>query len=176
MFSDLLHRLPGVKEIEYSFIGPTLMEEDENQPKVPPCSACMDANRSIQYSVHPTRYSDFITSQAYTPPDLVIVQNAGFAEFSEDSKGWEEGWKGLDQLLPPNQESLLMFTSYTLGEAEKDLERFLSHCSAAEVLVSAKPNPMSSSRPCRDWEMDQNNDIFFSNHYISVVTARSNDK
>jgi len=168
----LIHRLPDVKMINFSFVGPDLMEEEDTQPEIPPCPSCMDAGRAITYSIHPTRYQNFVKTQHYTPPDLVLVQNCGFAEFSENSPGWEEGWRGLEQLLPPSKDSLLAFTSYTKGEANKDLERFLSHCRNAEVLMSADRNSMSSSRPCRDWEMDQNKDIFFSNQYMSVVTAK----
>jgi len=168
----LIHRLPDVKTIHFSFVGPDLMEEEDTQPKVPPCPTCMAAGRTITYSIHPTRYQNFVKTQHYTPPDLVLVQNCGFAEFSENSPGWEEGWRGLEQLLPPGKDSLLTFTSYTKGEANKDLERFLSHCRNAEVLQTAERNSMSSSRPCRDWEMDQNKDIFFSNQYMSVVTAK----
>ena len=174
MLQDLLHRLPSVKELHYSFVGPALQEEEENQPAVPPCHACQLAGRSIRHGVHPLRYSAFKASLAYTVPDLLLVQNAGLAEFDDqDSEGWKDGWGGgdLPQLLVPG--ALLVVTSYTHSEAEKDLERLVRHCPEVEVVESAILNPMQSWRPCRDWENDGNKDVFYSNQYLSIVEAKT---
>ena len=151
------------------------MEEDENQPSVPTCQSCQSSGKSILYSVFPMRYSEFKKLDAYEPPDLVLVQNAGFSEFDDEGEGvsgWDEGWSDMKDLVPPYP-SLLIFTAYTLGEAEKDLERFKKHCET-DLLVSCSENPMRSWRPCRDWENDQNNDVFYSNQYLSVARSKIN--
>ena len=103
-------------------------------------------------------------------PDLVLVQNCGFAEYSDEAgcSEWEEGWSGLGHLL--HQNTLVIFTSYTKGEAEADLARFLAHCDQeVEVLVRCEENNMRSHRPIRDWEQDRDRDVFYSNQFISVV-------
>jgi len=168
----LLHRLPDVKGIEFSFVGPGLQDEDENQPAVPACHTCQSANKCIKYSVSPMRYSLFKQTDSYSSPDLVLVQNAGFSEFKDEAgfEGWDEGWADIKDLVP-GSESLLIFTAYTASEAEKDLERLLKYCDV-EVLVSHQ-NPMRSYRPCRDWENDQNKDVFYSNQFVTVVSSNA---
>ena len=164
-----MHRLPGVKEIEFTFIGPALMEEEENQPSVPSCQTCQTSGKSVSYSVFPIRYSQFKKLDSFHNPDLVLVQNSGFSEFQDRAgvPGWEEGWSDLKELVP-EYPSLLVFTAYTRGEAEKDLARFIKY-SDADLLVSCSENPMRSWRPCRDWENDDNQDVFYCNQYLSVA-------
>ena len=77
----------------------------------------------------------------------------------------------MQELLAPS--ALLLVTSYTHSEAEKDLERLVRHCEEVEVLEAAVLNPMQSWRPCRDWENDGNKDIFYSNQYLSIVRAKA---
>ena len=81
-----------------------------------------------------------------------------------------DGWHQLDQLLPAGPGSLLIFTSYTRTEANQDLARFLQYTPGCTVLLAAQPNPMSSRRPIRDWETDGNEDVFYANQYLSVVS------
>ena len=57
--------------------------------------------------------------------------------------------------------------------AEADLERFTSQCQQeVEILTSCEQNKMRSHRPIRDWEMDQENDVFYSNQLLTVVRSR----
>ena len=64
----------------------------------------------------------------------------------------------------------LVFTSYTLGEAEGDLARLLDTVDGeVEVLVSCQENVMRSQRPVRDWAREEGRDVFYSNQYVSVV-------
>ena len=151
------------------------MEEDENQPSVPTCQSCQSSGKSITYSVFPVRYSEFKKLESYRTPDLVLVQNSGFSEFNDECegvKGWDEGWSDLKDLVP-EYPSLLIFTAYTRGEAEKDLARFKKYCEA-DILVSCSENAMWSWRPCRDWENDQNQEVFYSNQFLSVACGKEN--
>ena len=103
-----------------------------------------------------------------------LVQNCGFAEFDDDcdEQGWEEGWRGLEGLVQLTGAPVIL-TSYTKGEAEKDLERLIKYCEKEklEVMVRCQPNEMRSRRPVGDWELDQDNDLFYANQYYSVVRA-----
>jgi hypothetical protein len=88
----------------------------------------------------------------------------------EGSEGWREGWLHLDQLVP-GPGSLLLFTSFTAKEAVEDLARFKKYAPpGCTVLLAAQRNPMSGRRPARDPTLDDNEDVFFANGYISVVT------
>ena len=196
----MLHRLPGVETINYHFIGPDLehSEEEEDQPQVPACDKCTDNNKSITYSLHSYKYGEYQAQHNYlvsyihrtyslhsykygeykkqdnyVVPDITLVQNAGFSEFkdTEDVIEWVEGWADLPSLVPA-PESLMIFTSYTGGEAKKDLERVEKYCDI-NVLVSEE-NPMRSLRPCRDWERDLNKDVFYSNQYYAVLECSKN--
>jgi hypothetical protein len=94
----------------------------------------------------------------------------------EGSEGWREGWHHLDQLVPGHG-SLLIFTSYTRGEASQDLARFTKYAPpGCTVRLAAQHNPMASRRPVRDWACDENEDVFFSNSYVSVVARDAPEK
>ena len=41
-----------------------------------------------------------------------------------------------------------------------------------EVLVRCQENPMRSHRPVRDWERDEDRDVFYSNQFVSVVRRK----
>jgi hypothetical protein len=62
-----------------------------------------------------------------------------------------------------------VFTSYTKTEAGKDLDLIRKSCDAIRVLRSAQKNPFRSHRPIRDFEFDNDCDVFYSNNYFSVV-------
>ena len=159
----LAHRLPNIATMQLVFIGPELEQEEDEEVPVPQCGDCTSLGRNITYQTHSSTYQQ-MRKVDDTLPDLVLVQNCGFAE-CDDKNGcteWEEDWAGLGHLL--HESSLVIFTSYTKGEADADLRRFLDHCDAeVEVLVKAKENPMRSHRPIRDWELDRDRDVFYSN-------------
>ena len=162
----LAHRLPALKRLELVFVGPEL-EDEAGEAVVPQCGDCQEAGRTLQYYTQPTTYQQF-RQEKRDMPDLVLVQNCGFSEFSEGEEGWEEGWAGLRSVLLPA--SPLIFTSYTQSEAEADLARLLSVAQQeVEVVIRCQENPMRSHRPIRNWECDHDRDVFYSNQYISVV-------
>ena len=72
-------------------------------------------------------------------------------------------------------DTVVIFTSYTKGEA--DLAIFLAHCGQGvevEVMPRYEEDSMRSHRPIRDWEQDRDKDVFYSNHFISVVKLTGN--
>merc|ERR1719318_1992945 len=97
----LAHRLPNISNMQMVFIGPELeQEEEEEQVPVPQCGDCTTLGRSITYQTHSTTYQQMRKVYS-TVPDLVLVQNCGFSEYSTEagSSEWEEGWAGLGHLL-----------------------------------------------------------------------------
>jgi len=166
----LAHRLPNLKHISFLFVGPELEDESNEHVPIPQCEDCTSKGRTVSFSTLSSTYNTVRCNSRYSIPDLVLVQNCGFHEYPDEvgCKEWEEGWAGLNHLLYDN--SLLIFTSYTKGEAELDLSRFLTHCTKdVEVLIRTEENPMRSHRPIRDWEQDRDKDVFYSNQYLSVV-------
>ena len=102
-----------------------------------------------------------------------MVQNCGFSEFEQFSEvdGWTEGWaEGLPCLLSDQApKSVVLFTSYAMGEGVRDLDRFLANQTfKLDVVVRVKENKMRSLRLIRDRERDQDRDLFHSNQVISV--------
>ena len=169
----LAHRLPDLRAYNLVFIGPELEEEEDGPVMVGQCQDCTDLGRTITHEMYRKTYSEFRKS-CCSSPDLVLVQNCGFHEYSSSSQEWREGWgagRGLSSLL--HQGAVLAFTSYTRTEAQADLETFTTHCDQElEILVNCEINTMRSHRPIRDWEMDHENDVFYSNQFISVVRCQ----
>ena len=47
------------------------------------------------------------------------------------------------------------------------------HQQDMEILVNCEENKMRSHRPIRDWEMDDEKDVFYSNQFLSVVRCQN---
>ena len=172
----LAHRLPALRNLQLVFIGPQLEEEEEEgSVNVGQCQDCTDLGRNISHQMFCLTYSEYRKVSSFSQPDIVIVQNCGFHEYDTASQEWREGWgegRGLQSLLHPA--ALLAFTSYTRTEAGADMERFSQHCQQdVEILVNCEENKMRSHRPIRDWEMDEENDVFYSNQFLSVVRCQN---
>ena len=176
----LAHRLPALKTLQLVFVGPELEQEDDSDEggeTVGQCDECAAAGRTVTVRTSALPYQVYRHRQHGAEhggsPDLVLVQNCGFHEHEVGSREWEEGWAGgLPALLHPGGAPVI-FTSYTRGEAEADLARLLEHCGhEVEVVVSCRENVMRSHRPIRDWEMDGDNDLFYSNQFINVVKLK----
>ena len=169
----LAHRLPALKDLHLVFVGPELDPEDDTgtgeEAVVVQCEECEKLGRRITQQTRSMTYQAFRRRQPTAVPDLVLVQNCGFHEYEVGSSGWQEGWVGLPSLLHDNKAPVI-FTSYTRGEAMRDMARLEQMCEAElEVLVRCERNVMRSHRPVRDWEMDEDRDVFYSNQYLSVV-------
>ncbi len=68
----------------------------------------------------------------------------------------------------------LLFTSYTLSEARKDLALIRDLNNKVDLCVDAscERNPYRSHRPIRDFEFNENDDCFFNNNFFSVVRRK----
>lgn len=169
----LAHRLPSLTTLSLIFVGPELEQEDDSDTSVGQCEECTALGRTITHQMFSKTYQEFRKFNSSSEPDLVIVQNCGFHEYDVESREWEEGWSGLGTLLYPDSKSPVIFTSYTKGEAEADMARFLEHCDTdVDILINCQQNVMRSHRPIRDWEMDDDKDVFYSNQYINVVRLK----
>ena len=173
----LAHRLPALRSFYVIFVGPELSKDKkgDHDTMQEQCDNCSSIGRTITYQMYTKTYQDFKRSDSSSEPDpdLVLVQNCGFHEHDVGSREWTEGWKGLGQLLHPVSKAPVIFTSYTKGEAEADMSRFLEHCHRdVDILVNCQENVMRSHRPVRDWDNEDDKDVFYSNQYISVVKLK----
>ena len=171
----LAHRLPSLTSLTLTFIGPELEAEDDgNDRTVGQCEDCSAAGKLLTHQMNSMTYKQYKQKYSDSQPDLVIVQNCGFHEYDVASEDWSEGWdQGISYLMPSNKAPVI-FTSYTKSESENDLHRFLEHCGSedVELLIECQQNTMRSYRPIRDWEMDNDQDVFYSNQYINVVKLK----
>eukprot|EP00092_Neocalanus_flemingeri_P024546 GFUD01026621.1.p1 GENE.GFUD01026621.1~~GFUD01026621.1.p1 ORF type:complete len:459 (+),score=149.64 GFUD01026621.1:40-1416(+) len=168
----LAHRLPALHRLEYVFVGPECGGEEGLITDIENCYECQVKGRNITYREFAGGYDQFKRTAVYSAPDIVLVQNCGFAEHGEKSAEWVDGWAGgLGALL--DQGVVVAFTSYTGGEAVEDLERFLKYCGKeVEVLVRCEKNGMRSRRPVRDFEREDGGEVFYNNQIVSVVRAK----
>jgi hypothetical protein len=79
--------LPDVKSLCFIFIGPNLevdeQEDEDGWLRVPNCEDCEHQSRTVRYQTLPMKYEEFKQSAHYQEPDLVLVQNCGFSEYSD---------------------------------------------------------------------------------------------
>ena len=134
------------------------------------CQECTALGREIRYVMKSMTYKQFKTENNYCKPDMVLIQNCGFHEYEIETEEWHSGWQAGIASLCALKDIPVIFTSYTKGEARADLQRFLDASdSGVDILVNCEENPMRSYRPIRDWEMDDEKDVFYSNQYINVI-------
>jgi len=168
----LAHRMPSLKNLTMVFVGPDLDPEDDGSESVGlgQCEEFTSLGRETKYVMKSMTYSKFKTENGYSTPDMVLIQNCGFHEYEKDTEEWKNGWEaGIASLSSLNRIPVI-FTSYTKGEAQADLKRFLDVSNSdLDILVNCAENSMRSHRPIRDWEMLEEKDVFYSNQYFSVV-------
>jgi len=166
----LAHRMPALKNLSIIFVGPALDQENDGSESVGQCEECTAIGREIKHVMKSMTYKEFRTENFHSKPDLVLIQNCGFHEYENDSVGWKNGWEAGIASLSTLDSTPVIFTSYTKGEAQADLKRFLDASDAdLEILLNCAENPMRSYRPIRDWEMEDEKDVFYNNQYLSVV-------
>ena len=102
---------------------------------------------------------------------MVCAFNCEFHEFAGTGNE-QDTWTGSLPHLTKHSAVPLIFTSYTKTEALKDLELVKNSRENLEVLVSGQRNPFRSHRPIRDYECDDDCDVFYSNNYFSLVCSK----
>merc|ERR1712018_168615 len=122
----IIHRLPKLLKLHLVFIGLELEMEDMDgeNPDIKPCENCCDAGREIIYDIRKMPYESYCQNcPDFILPDMVCVFNCGFHEYSNEPE--KETWKPALPFLTKFPGVPLLFTSYTLTEADKDLDLIL---------------------------------------------------
>ena len=172
----LSHRLPKIQNCRIVFIGPELDDQGETEDGecqgIGECQECNGLERFLKYEVRRLTYDKYVEEGQqqgyYTIPDVVCAFNCGFHEFANKE---QDTWGPSLQYLVQHVNVPLIFTSYTLTEAHKDLKVFKDNVDAANLSFDKTKvaNPFRSHRPVRDFEFDNNCDVFYSNQYLTVV-------
>jgi len=180
----LLHRLPQLENYRVVFVGPELDDHGETEDgecvDINACQNCQQHGKSLVYEVRRTTYQQYVEKGQeegfFTYPDVVVAFNCGFHEFPKGSK--EDTWRAGIQLLVREVGVPLIFTSYTKTEAEKDMAVFKDSLddevvSKVDFDVEGALNPFRSHRPVRDFELDNQRDVFYANQFIAVARRTS---
>ena len=167
----ILHKLPKLNNLHLVFIGLELeMEENDGESTdIPNCPQCSEKGRKTRYDIQRMGYEEYCQkSPDYVIPDVVCAFNCGFHEFSNEPE--KETWKPALPFLTRHPGVPLIITSYTLTEAERDLALILGSASHDLNTDACKiRNPFRSHRSHRDFEYDNDQDVFYSNQYLSVL-------
>jgi len=168
----LHHRLPECQKLRFVFIGPDVVEaEDGELERLLNCDDCKDKGRETRYDFISCEYRTYVCKRdKYIQPDLVAVFNCGFSEHQENPD--EDTWKNSFEALVRQDGAPLLFTSYNVGEARRDFNR-VHRESKIHLKVDAQreENPFRSLRPIRDWELEDDQDVFYNNQFFSLIRA-----
>ncbi|XP_068202474.1 putative protein MSS51 homolog, mitochondrial [Palaemon carinicauda] len=198
-----LHRLPSLKKLNTLHIGPEAIpgtsDTFNNQHvfrdgKVALCKKCEKSGKDFKYEFFNMYYHEYVTSEHYCKPDVIIAYNCGFHAFLGMSK---DTWPRSIRIMTSDPTVPLIFTSYSKWESERDrrtvlgnkyaslesetileklnvdsIEKKLKHFQLQEV-VTLPPhlNPFRGLRPIRDFSRDDDCDMFYNNHYITAVNG-----
>ncbi|XP_046675339.1 uncharacterized protein LOC124364144 [Homalodisca vitripennis] len=114
-------------------------------------------------------YHEYVSSDAFIRPDVTVVYNCGFCEFSDVPE--KDIWKNTLPFILNQRDCLVILTSYTAEESRQDLTRLgnvSDHVASYNVLVANEENPFCSLCPLRNWEAGFEA-VFYVNKYISVL-------
>lgn len=164
----ILHRLPRCSSLRIVFIGLELDQEEEGEcDGLGACPDCSDQGRRVVYEMRCKSYQAYCLSGDYKVPNLVAALNCGFHEHENEPE--KETWRDSLPFLVRRANVPLLFTSYTLTEAEKDLKLIQGTEEDLKIVAERTRNPFRSHRPIRDFECDNNKDVFYNNQYFSLV-------
>ncbi|CAL4071950.1 unnamed protein product, partial [Meganyctiphanes norvegica] len=178
----LLHRLPLLKELRVVFIGPDLfLKPVEGEESVDyfldesgkgRCISCEQSNKLFVYEMCLMTYHEFVNSQHFTDPDVIIAYNCGFHMYSEEAK---DTWKPSFEYMTRSHSCPLIFTSYNKSEAIADLQALKKVC-PVYTEFSANRNPYSGLWPKRDFDSEEDHLVFYNNQFVSAVRGNTKEK
>ncbi|KAF5329761.1 hypothetical protein D9619_009283 [Psilocybe cf. subviscida] len=161
IFEEILHRLPEVKTLNLTFIGPELSAVTGAQSITTPmetCPNCSRKGRKRAHQYHAKTYDVFVRTEGtgFTNPDLAVAFNSGCSE--EVPWQWKETLKLLvDRHIPT------VFTSYNHDEAQAE-SRLLESAGATlipelgprknpwgSLLVKMEPNKITGFYAVNGW-------------------------
>lgn len=183
----LFHWLPAhIHSIIIHFIGPDLPED-----VLPYSEVIYKSNRTniheqiVNMHYHRETYETFIelanleqNSSTTHSPQLILCLNAGFTEYDGIPNQVNPWISALDEMLR-FMNVPIAFTSYIKFEANADMTLLQQRASILsvdlDIVFDGIQNPFRDLRPYRNWEHNDDEEIFFYNGYLNVVMVKSKE-
>uniref|UniRef100_A0A1B6M621 MYND-type domain-containing protein n=1 Tax=Graphocephala atropunctata TaxID=36148 RepID=A0A1B6M621_9HEMI len=159
-FPFIFH-LTNLIHIQIIMIGP-------NFPTDIPLPSEIEEKCSL-FVIRDNLYHEYVSSDTYVCPDVIVVYNCGFCEFKDVPE--KDIWIRSLPFILDQKNCLVILTSYTAEESKEDLDRLCeaNNCvNNYSVLLRNEANPFCSLYPLRNWEVGQEA-VFYVNKYISVI-------
>ncbi|PPQ95961.1 hypothetical protein CVT26_016127 [Gymnopilus dilepis] len=142
MFEEILHRVPLIKTLKLTFIGPELSRLTGPFPQMTEmetCPQCTRHGRKRIHDHHAKTYHDYIIDQGskFTKPDLAVAFDSGCSQ--EDIESWKKSYKALHQRNIPS-----VFTAFNSDEAHAEADLFRSVGITLHPELGPRRNPWGS--------------------------------
>ncbi|XP_050321837.1 uncharacterized protein LOC126754031 [Bactrocera neohumeralis] len=174
---------PNFTRLELYFIGPDVLGAAKRE-----CTFnYKGADRTVLYVSHRMLFQDFAKTNSIKP-SIICIFNCGFSEHAPetieeqkeqsllgvpgDSCASKDTWSGGILQLIKSHNTPIIFTSLTRVEADLDF------CAVKRValrngietrierIFDVKVNPYRDIRPLRNWQRENDDDIFYRNGYV----------
>ncbi|KAF8872797.1 hypothetical protein CPB84DRAFT_1838982 [Gymnopilus junonius] len=142
MFEEILHRVPLVKTLKLTFIGPELGRLTGPYPsmtEMDTCPQCLRHGRKRIHDHQPKTYHDYIIDEGskFIKPDLAVAFDSGCSQ--EDIESWKKSYVALHQRGIPS-----VFTAFNSEEAQAEADLFKSIGVTLHPELGPKHNPWGS--------------------------------
>ncbi|XP_011182083.2 uncharacterized protein LOC105212032 [Zeugodacus cucurbitae] len=180
---------PQFTRLELYFIGPDVLGAAKREVTY----QYLGSDRTVFYESYRMLFQEF-TRINRTKPKLIVVFNCGFSEHAPatieeqreqserlgipgDSCASKDTWSGGISQIIQTYDLPIIFTSLTRVEADLDfgaikriasMDRLETHITR---LFDVKVNPYRDIRPLRNWQRENDDDIFYRNGYIQGFTS-----
>lgn len=172
-FEEIIHLIPGLRNLHITAAGPGLAGGDLGQqgapflPKTPVdcCPACKADGRTRSISIYQGLYHDFANTPHFDKPDLAVLFNSGWFDGDDAESDWAPTIKLLTEGDVP-----ALFTTYNEQEALN--ESFKLKAMGANFLVQAGENKWKGLLPTPEF-IDEEFGMWYQNAYRYVIKGRN---
>ncbi|XP_036321753.1 uncharacterized protein LOC118735870 [Rhagoletis pomonella] len=179
-----------ITRLELYFIGPEVLGAARREITY----NYMGADRTVLYTSYRMLFQEF-TKETRLKPSLIAIFNCGFSEHAPstvaeqkeqrertgipgDACATKDTWShGILEMLQ-TYDLPILFTSLTRLEADFDYGAILRVAQADRLetrikrLFDVKKNPYRDLRPLRNWQNQNDDDIFYRNGYVQAVISQ----
>ena len=170
-FEYLIHRLPKCTHLKIVFVGMEL-DNEENGPVegVGECYDCSDKGNVVNYELYSMSYKEYCENTSeYTMPNYVVAFNCNLHLNDVND---EDTWNESLPFLVRHSNIPLILTNHTLTHSKESLKRMTDLNLDLDLIKTNEKNPFRSHRPIRDYELNQDMDVFYNNQYLSILIKK----
>ncbi|XP_014467294.1 PREDICTED: uncharacterized protein LOC106740606 [Dinoponera quadriceps] len=148
-----LHRLRWQTQLRIILIGLQLQDDRKN---IETCIKCRPTQRKFNFECHRTSYCDYVNSDMYIKPKVII-------EFQVDFNDWEPSSELILKLR--DQNCPLLLTDKSKLKVEENINKLFEVLGSPLNIAYHEKNKFCSIRPCTDLE---NDGVSYRNHHLTV--------